>query len=150
MLMLVLSCVWLLAAPWTVAHQAPLCPRNFPGKNTGEGCHFLPQGIFPIQEWNLCLLHHLGSPYIEARRKEIMVLNILLWIWDYRWLYFYLYFPIVIREFFFFSASQLYLKTEIFKVYINLFFLCIIIWGVIIFIITKFLSENISSLIPED
>ena len=24
-----------------------LCPWNFPGKNTGVGCHFLLQGIFP-------------------------------------------------------------------------------------------------------
>ena len=24
-----------------------LCPRDFPGKNTGAGCHFLLQGIFP-------------------------------------------------------------------------------------------------------
>ena len=28
-----------------------------PGKNTGVGCHFLLQGIFPTQGWNLCLLH---------------------------------------------------------------------------------------------
>ena len=27
-----------------------------PGKNTGVGCHFLLQGIFPIQGSNLCLL----------------------------------------------------------------------------------------------
>ena len=26
-----------------------LCPWNFPGKNTGGGCHFLLQGIFPTQ-----------------------------------------------------------------------------------------------------
>ena len=26
-----------------------LCPWNFPGKNTGVGCHFLFQGIFPTQ-----------------------------------------------------------------------------------------------------
>ena len=26
-----------------------LCPWNFPGKNTGAGCHFLLQGIFPTQ-----------------------------------------------------------------------------------------------------
>ena len=25
------------------------CPRNFPGKNTGVGCHFLLQGMFPAQ-----------------------------------------------------------------------------------------------------
>ena len=48
----------------------PHCPWNFPGKNDGVGCHFLLQGIFPIQESNLHLLHcqgdflplsHLGS-----------------------------------------------------------------------------------------
>ena len=32
-----------------------LCPRNFPGKNTGVGCHFLLQGIFPTQRSNLGL-----------------------------------------------------------------------------------------------
>ena len=25
-----------------------LCPWNSPGKNTGGGCHFLLQGIFPV------------------------------------------------------------------------------------------------------
>ena len=35
-----------------------LCPWNFPGKNTGGGCHFLLQGIFlKTQGSNLCLLH---------------------------------------------------------------------------------------------
>ena len=42
----------------------------FPGKNTGVGCHFLLQGVFPDQRSNLHLLHlqmyslplsHLGS-----------------------------------------------------------------------------------------
>ena len=49
-------------------------PWNFPGKNSGAGCHFLLQGICPTQGLNpslLCLLHwqadswplnHLGSP----------------------------------------------------------------------------------------
>ena len=32
-----------------------LCPRDFPGKNTGAGCHFLLQGIFPTKESNLGL-----------------------------------------------------------------------------------------------
>ena len=40
-----------LATPWTVAHQAPLSV-DFPGKNTGVGCHFLFQGIFLTQELN--------------------------------------------------------------------------------------------------
>ena len=33
-----------------------LCPGDSPGKNTGVGCHFLLQGIFPIQGLNLSLL----------------------------------------------------------------------------------------------
>ena len=31
-----------------------LCPCNFPTRNTGMGCHFLHQGIFPIQGSNSC------------------------------------------------------------------------------------------------
>ena len=34
------------ATPWAVTHQTPLS-WDFPGKNTGVGCHFLLQGIFP-------------------------------------------------------------------------------------------------------
>ena len=61
------------ATPWTVACQAPLS-MGFPGKNTGVGCHFLLQGIFPTQESNLHLpwllhwqadslsLRYLGNP----------------------------------------------------------------------------------------
>ena len=33
-----------------------LCPWDFPGKNTGVGCHFLLQGIILIQGSNPCLL----------------------------------------------------------------------------------------------
>ena len=55
------SCVWLFATPWTVALQASL-PWDFPGKNTGVGCHLLLQGIFPTQESNLHLLPLLRWP----------------------------------------------------------------------------------------
>ena len=50
-----------------------LCPWDFPGKNTGVGCHFLLQGIFPTQGWNPGLSHcrqtfyplsHQGSPLV--------------------------------------------------------------------------------------
>ena len=44
---------------WTITHQSPL-PWNFPGKNTGVDCHFILQGILPIQGLNphfLGLLH---------------------------------------------------------------------------------------------
>ena len=34
-----------------------LCSWNFPGSNTGVGCHYLLHGIFLTQGWNLCLLH---------------------------------------------------------------------------------------------
>ena len=60
--------------PWTVAHQASLS-TEFPGKDTGVGCHFLLQGIFPAQELNLSLLHwqvdsllrsHQESPFIPS------------------------------------------------------------------------------------
>ena len=40
------SRVRLFATPWTGAHQAPLCPWDSPGKNTGVGCQALLQGIF--------------------------------------------------------------------------------------------------------
>ena len=43
-----LSRVQLFATPWTVAYQV-LRPWNFLGKNTGVGCHFLLQEIFPTQ-----------------------------------------------------------------------------------------------------
>ena len=51
-----------------------LCPRDFPGKNTGVGCCFLLQGIFLTQGSNPHLLHwqvgslavsHLGSPFAD-------------------------------------------------------------------------------------
>ena len=51
-----LSRVRLFATPWTVVYQL-LCPWDFPGKNTGLGCHFLLQGIFPAQGSNLGLPH---------------------------------------------------------------------------------------------
>ena len=55
-----------------------LSPWDFPGKNTGVGCHLLLQWIFPTVGSNPCLLHllhwqekclplcHLGSPRITS------------------------------------------------------------------------------------
>ena len=51
-----LSPVQLFATPWTIARWAPLS-MGFSRQDTGMGCHFLPQGIFPSQGSNLCLLH---------------------------------------------------------------------------------------------
>ena len=49
-----LSCVQLFATPWPTRLLRPL---DFPGKNTGVGCHFLLQGIFPAQGSNSGLPH---------------------------------------------------------------------------------------------
>ena len=65
-----LSRVRLFATPWSVAGTRLLHPRDFPGKSTGVGCHFLLQGIFPTKGSNsglpscvqtLCCLSHQGS-----------------------------------------------------------------------------------------
>ena len=68
------TCVQLLVALWTVAHQAPL-QRGSPGKNTRVGCHAFLQGIFPTQGLNLhllCLLHwQAGSLPLAPPGKPI-------------------------------------------------------------------------------
>ena len=55
---------------WTVAHQNPLS-MGFPGKNTGMGCHFFLQEIFPAQRWNLrllCFVHRRRILYPLSHR----------------------------------------------------------------------------------
>ena len=67
-----------------------LSPWEFPGKNIGVGCHFLLQGIFPIQGSNLHLfsllhwqanslpLNHQGKPiksssyFIRAYKAKLI------------------------------------------------------------------------------
>ena len=75
--MKLLSLVQLFETPWTVAYQL-LCSWDFPGKNTGMGCHFLLQGIFPAQELNPGLPHcgqmlyhlsHQGSPMLNTNES---------------------------------------------------------------------------------
>ena len=51
--------VQLFATPEIVQPTRLLCLWDFPGKNTGVGCHFLLQGIFPTQASNPHLLHLL-------------------------------------------------------------------------------------------
>ena len=59
-----------------------LCPWDSPGKDTGVGCHFLLQGIFPTQGSNLCLLRLLHYRWIlyhsatgEAHRLSLVFIN---------------------------------------------------------------------------
>ena len=49
------TCVQLFVILWTIAHQAPLCPWDPPGKNSGVGFHFLLEGILLTQGWKLHL-----------------------------------------------------------------------------------------------
>ena len=43
----VLSCAWLFATPWTVAHQVLGWSMEFARQNTRADCYSLLQGIFP-------------------------------------------------------------------------------------------------------
>ena len=52
------SPVQFFATLWGVAHRAPLS-MNSPRKNSGVGCHFLLQGIFPTQGLSPLLLRLL-------------------------------------------------------------------------------------------
>ena len=70
------SRVRLFVTPWTIAHQAPFCPWDFPGKKTGVDYPFLHQGIFPTQGSNsclLCLLHWQVVLYYWATWEPLPV-----------------------------------------------------------------------------
>ena len=56
---------------WLLGLQSTrlLCPWDFAGKNTGVGCHFLLQGIFPTQGSNPCLLHWQRILYHWTNRR---------------------------------------------------------------------------------
>ena len=63
--------------PMNCSLPGPSDHEDFPGKNTGVGCHFLLQGIFPTQRSNpglphgrqlLCPLSHQGTP---TQRTEL-------------------------------------------------------------------------------
>ena len=62
-----------------------LCPWDSPGKNTGVGCHFLLQGIFPTQGSNphlLCLLHWQTVSLYLLREIPHTMEPALLVVWD--------------------------------------------------------------------
>ena len=52
-----------------------LCPWDFPGKNTGVGCHFPFQGIFPPQGSNLRLLIGRQILYHWATMEALLLNN---------------------------------------------------------------------------
>ena len=67
--LLLFSCVWLFATPWTIVFQAPLS-MEFSRQGYWSGLPFPPTGIFLTHRSNPCFLHwqadslplsHLGS-----------------------------------------------------------------------------------------
>ena len=58
-----------------------ICPWDFPGKNSGVGCHFLLQGIFPTQVSNLGLLHYGQILYLWATKEALNKKQITVIIW---------------------------------------------------------------------
>ena len=64
--------------PYGLESTRLLCLWDFPGKNTGMGCHFILQGIFLTQGWIPVLLHcrqflyrlsHQRSPWPSGHEK---------------------------------------------------------------------------------
>ena len=96
----VLSRVWLIATPWTIAHQSPLSMGFFSGRDTGMDCHFFFQWIFPTQGLYphlLDLLHwqvdslpltYLGTPFIRRGTPSVMgwiyIANSRLWSFKFK------------------------------------------------------------------
>ena len=73
---------WATELNWTVSESLRLyrlqptrvfCPWDFPGKNTGMGCHFLLQGIFPTQESNSHLLHWQANSLPLSHQEALKV-----------------------------------------------------------------------------
>ena len=66
----------LLVTPWTAAYQAPpsmgFSRRDFPGKNSGVGCHFLLHGIFLTRGSN-----QLERKYQGRYKTEVVCLTII-------------------------------------------------------------------------
>ena len=75
-----------LVQPHGVQSSRLICLWDSPGKNSGVGCHFLLQGMFPTQgsnprllrcKWILYPLSHQGSPgfshYSSPTRVEAML-----------------------------------------------------------------------------
>ena len=87
--------VRLSATPWT----GLLCPLDFPGQNTGVGCHFLLQGIFPTQGSNPGLPHCRQALYhLSHQGKQGVCLNTGHQFCQKPWLFFHMSVPSVQSE----------------------------------------------------
>ena len=74
------SCCHLVTYKSRLTHLQPhglqparlLCPQDFPGKNTGMGCHFLLQGIFQTRRLNPSLLRCRWILYCRGPREALL------------------------------------------------------------------------------
>ena len=65
-----------LCGPMDCSPPGSSVPGDSPGQNTGVGCHFFLQGVFPTQRLNLhflCLLHCKRILYPPSHRESIFV-----------------------------------------------------------------------------
>ena len=77
---LVIQLCLTLCGPLDYSLPGSSCPWDFPGKNTGVGCHFLSPGdlsnlcllCFLHCRWILYLLNHQGSPSILIHLSTIL------------------------------------------------------------------------------
>ena len=62
-----------------------LCPWNFPGKNTGVGCHFLLQGIFSPRDWacTSCISCSAGNLYHWCHLGSRIYIHMYTHVWMY-------------------------------------------------------------------
>ena len=67
------SCMWV---QLSLTLCDPLCPWNFPGKNTGVGWHFLLKGIFPMQGSNQHLLHWQAESLSLSHQRKASLIQI--------------------------------------------------------------------------
>ena len=56
--------------PHGLQHARLLCP-DFPSENTGAGCHFLLQEIFPTQGFNPQLMHWQAGSLMMSQQESI-------------------------------------------------------------------------------
>ena len=71
--MLLFSCK-VVSISLSLSPASLLCPCDYPGKNTGMGCHLLLQGIFPTQgSVSLLLLWQMDSLPLSHQESLIYV-----------------------------------------------------------------------------
>ena len=65
--------------PYGLEPARLLCPWGFPGKNTGAGCPFLLQGIFPTRGTHISWVSCIGRLilYHWATRKPVLINTLL-------------------------------------------------------------------------